>query len=117
MKVIICPKCRISPEITTTEIKCPKCGRKSIGVDLSDTVTKWNKEEYADAGKPAQVVVKDIDAIKEEAKAEIECEATDKEIAESFIEDVEAVKDQLPEKKTAKKPAKTEKKPAKKGAK
>ena len=99
MKVIVCPKCRISPDITATEIKCPKCGRTSAGVDLTDTVTKWDNEQYVDPGKKTQVVVKDIDEIKEEVKAEIGAEAPTEDPAEE---------------KPVKKAAKTEKKPAKK---
>lgn len=70
MKVSLCTKCKISPEITPNEIKCPKCGKTATGNTLTETVEKWNKEDYSDAGKPVTVVVKDIDEIKEEIKAE-----------------------------------------------
>lgn len=86
MKVSLCPKCNVTPQISSTELKCPKCGRKVTGKDLTDTVEKWNK-------------------------GEVEPSVTTEEVAESFIEDVEAVKDELPEK-PVKKPIK---KAAKKG--
>ena len=86
MKVSLCPKCNVTPQISSTELKCPKCGRTVTGVDLSDTVERWNNGEV----KP---------------------DVTTEEVAESFIEDVEAVKDELPEK-PIKKPIK---KAAKKG--
>lgn len=72
MKVFLCPKCKVNPEITPTEIKCPRCGKTATGNNLLETVEKWNAEDYSDAGKAVKVVVKDIDEIKEEVKAEIE---------------------------------------------
>ena len=70
MKVSLCTKCKISPAITPNEIKCPKCGKTANGNTLTETVEKWNKEDYSDAGKPVTVVVKDIDEIKEEVRNE-----------------------------------------------
>ena len=53
MKVSFCPNCKVSPNITATEVRCPKCGKVSRGVDLTDTVSKWNNGE-TEAKKPAK---------------------------------------------------------------
>lgn len=76
MKVTICPKCKLTPEIDPKKIKCPKCGRFSVGENLTESLTKWNNGDVTD-GKSIK--------------------AKDEEVAKSFIEDVESVKDQLPE--------------------
>ena len=65
MKVTVCPICRITPDITNTEIKCPKCGRMATDKDLNETVTNWNNGVVTE-GKAPKVVIKDEDAIKEE---------------------------------------------------
>ena len=78
MKVSLCPNCKVSPNITAEMVKCPKCGRLSKGETLTDTVTKWNDGDVTD-GKSIEAIV------------------SDEEVAKSFIEDVESVKDLLPE--------------------
>lgn len=54
MKVSFCPNCKVSPNITATEVRCPKCGKVSRGVDLTDTVSKWNNGE-TEAKKTVEV--------------------------------------------------------------
>ena len=76
MKVTVCPKCKLTPEIDPKKIKCPKCGRFSVGESLTESLTKWNNGDVTD-GKSIK--------------------AKDEEVEKSFIEDVESVKDQLPE--------------------
>jgi len=73
MKVTICPNCRITPEITNTMLKCPKCGRTATGGTLNETVTKWNAGEVT-TEKVTKAVIKDEEAPKEEIKEEIEGE-------------------------------------------
>lgn len=90
MKVTVCPVCRITPNFTSTEVKCPKCGRRAVGGDLTETLTKWNNG-----------VVEAAKAEKEEVKEEIKPDVTDEEVAKSFIEDVEAVKEVLEKPKKA----------------
>lgn len=70
MKVTVCPKCRITPDMDSTELVCPKCGRRAVGENLNDTVSNWNEGRLSDSGKEPKVVIKDVEAIKEEAKAE-----------------------------------------------
>lgn len=60
MKVTICPICRLTPELTAKEVKCPKCGRVAYGNDLMETLDKWNRGIVNE--KP----------VKEEKKVEIE---------------------------------------------
>ena len=72
MKVTVCPICRITPDISNTELVCPKCGRKAIGENLNDAVMKWNNGDLAKAGKEPKVVIKDEETLKAEVKAEIE---------------------------------------------
>ena len=86
MKVSLCPKCNVTPQISSTELKCPKCGRTVTGVDLTDTVERWN------SGKVEPIV-------------------PEKEVIEPVAEEVEAVEEEIPEK-PIKKPIK---KAAKKG--
>lgn len=74
MKVTVCPICRITPDITNTELKCPKCGRTSKGKDLNETVANWNNGVVTD-GKAPKVVIKDEEVLKEEIKEEIEAPA------------------------------------------
>ena len=81
MKVTVCPNCRITPEITNTMLKCPKCGRTATGETLNETVTKWNAgivttEFYSCAytSKVTKAVIEDEEAPKEEIKEEIEDE-------------------------------------------
>jgi len=69
MKVTICPKCRITPDVEPKRIRCPKCGKTSIGENLNDALTKWNDHKY-DEGS-IKVAVKDEEVIKEEAKEEV----------------------------------------------
>lgn len=76
MKVTVCPKCKLTPEIDPKKIKCPKCGRFSVGENLKESLTKWNNGDVTDG---------------------MSIKAKDEEVAKSFIEDVESVKDQLPE--------------------
>lgn len=78
MKVTVCPKCKLTPEIDPKKIKCPKCGRFSVGENLAESLTKWNNGDVTN-GKSVEAIV------------------SDEEVAKSFIEDVESVKDQLPE--------------------
>jgi len=75
MKVTVCPKCNLTPEISPERIICTKCGRFSVGENLKESLTKWNNGDVTD-GKPIKT--------------------KDKEVAKSFIED-ESVEDQLPE--------------------
>lgn len=70
MKVTVCPKCRITPDMDNTELKCPKCGRRAVGENLNDTVSNWNNGVLSDAGKEPKVVIKDVEEIKEEVKEE-----------------------------------------------
>lgn len=70
MKVTICPNCRITPDITNTMLKCPKCGRTAVGEKLNDTVTNWNDGKVTE-GKAPKVVIKDEEVLKEELKEEI----------------------------------------------
>ena len=105
MKVSLCSQCRITPEITPTMLKCPKCGRMACGKDLAETVEKWNNGDFSESGKKAKVVIKD-----EELKAE--------KVEETPV--VEEKPEEKPEKakKDEKKPVrKPVKKPVKKGAK
>lgn len=65
MKVSLCPKCRVTPNISITELKCPKCGRTVTGKDLTDTVTKWND------GKAKEEPKTEVEEVKEESKEEV----------------------------------------------
>lgn len=91
MKVTVCPVCRITPDFTATEVKCPKCGRRAVGGDLAETLTKWN-DGVVEVAKPEKI---------KPAKEEIKLDVTDEEVAKSFIEDVEAVKEVLEKPKKA----------------
>lgn len=93
MKVTVCPVCRITPDFTSTEVKCPKCGRRAVGGDLTETLTKWN-DGVVEAAKPGK---KDVKPTKEE----IELDVTDEEVAKTFTEDVEPVKEVLEKPKKA----------------
>ena len=73
MKVTVCPNCRITPEITNTMLRCPKCGRTATGATLNETVTKWNAGEVT-VKNEAKAVIKDEEAPKEEIREEIEDE-------------------------------------------
>lgn len=73
MKVTVCPNCRITPEITNTMLKCPKCGRTATGAALNETVTKWNAGEVT-VKNEAKAVIKDEEAPKEDIREEIEDE-------------------------------------------
>ena len=73
MKVTVCPNCRITPEITNTMLKCPKCGRTATGNSLNETVTKWNAGEVT-SEKVTKAVTKDEEAPKEEIREEVEDE-------------------------------------------
>lgn len=75
MKVTVCPNCRITPEITNTMLKCPKCGRMATGAALNETVTKWNAGEVT-TEKVAKAVIKD-EAPEAEPKEEIREEIED----------------------------------------
>ena len=100
MKVSLCSKCRITPEITPTMLKCPKCGRSASGKDLAETVAKWNNEEFSEKGKAEKVVIKDEETLKAETIKEIkELESKEPEIEESKEEE-------KPIRKTVKKPVK-----------
>ena len=52
MKVLFCPSCLISPDITATEVKCPKCGKTANGENLTETVTRWNNKEFSTKAEP-----------------------------------------------------------------
>lgn len=91
MKVTVCPVCRITPDFTSTEVKCPKCGRRTVGGDLTETLTKWNNG-VVEAAKPEKI---------KSAKEEIELDVTDEEVAKTFTEDVEPVKEVLEKPKKA----------------
>lgn len=73
MKVTICPSCRITPEITSTMLKCPKCGRTATGETLNETVTKWNAGEVTVRNEAKAVIKDEAPEVepKEETKAEI----------------------------------------------
>lgn len=51
MKVVNCPVCHITPQITATEIHCPKCGKAAKGATLPETVKNWNDGNYATVTK------------------------------------------------------------------
>ena len=78
MKVTVCPKCNLTPEISPERIVCTKCGRFSVGENLKESLTKWNNGDVTN-GKSIKPIV------------------SDEEVAKSFIEDVKSVEDQLPE--------------------
>lgn len=59
MKVTVCPICRVTPDFTNTEVKCPKCGRRSVGKDLTETLTKWNNG-VVETAKAEEPVKKDV---------------------------------------------------------
>lgn len=104
MKVTVCPKCRITPDMDNTELVCPKCGRRAVGENLNDTVSNWNNGVLADSGKEPKVVIKDVEIIKEEAKAEAKVE-------EPFMnEPVEEVPEEKPVKKAPVRKSRTTKK-------
>lgn len=69
MKVLFCPNCRISPEITVNEVKCPKCGKTAKGNDLNETVTRWNAGEFSTETK-VKVVTEEVEKPKKETKPE-----------------------------------------------
>lgn len=73
MKVTVCPNCRITPEITNTMLKCPKCGRTATGNSLNETVSKWNAGEVTVKNETKEVI-KDEEAPKEEIREEVEDE-------------------------------------------
>ena len=73
MKVTVCPKCRITPEITNTMLRCPKCDRMAVGNSLNETVIKWNTGEVT-VKNVTKAVIKDEEAPKEEIREEIEDE-------------------------------------------
>lgn len=112
MKVLVCPKCGVTPDITNTELICPKCGRRAVGKDLNDTVSKWNNGELAEKGKEPKVVIKDEEIIKEEVKAEIEAEKPEEkpeiETEKPFMNEPEPAEE---------KEVKVEKKPVRRGRK
>ena len=100
MKVTVCPVCRITPDITNTELKCPKCGRTAAGKDLNETVTNWNNGMVT-AGKAPKVVIKDEEVLKEEIREEV-------------VEEISAEEPKKPGRKKAEdKPVKATKKGAK----
>lgn len=86
MKVTVCPVCRITPDFSATEAKCPKCGRRAVGKDLTETLTRWNSG------------IVEAKAVKEEVKEE-----------EKPLDPPEET--EIPEKKPVKKAEKSEKKP------
>lgn len=57
MKVFNCPVCRITPEITATQIRCPKCGKTAKGDNLPDTVKNWDDGKYTTKTEVKPVVV------------------------------------------------------------
>lgn len=83
MKVTICPICRLTPNLSAKVVKCPKCGRTAFGESLTETLTNWNNGRTQTEEPPK--------------KDEPFMNPPIEEVAKSFIEDVEAVKDQLPE--------------------
>ena len=69
MKVTVCPICRVTPDFTNTEVKCPKCGRRSVGKDLTETLTKWNNG-VVETAKAEEPVKEEVKPVKKEVKAE-----------------------------------------------
>jgi len=51
MKVVNCPVCHVTPEITATEIRCPKCGKAAKGASLPETVKNWDEGNYSTTPK------------------------------------------------------------------
>lgn len=67
--------------------------RNEIDSALSNEILSDNKQQISDVGIGLELALSIIDKYK--AESEMHCNCTDKEIAKSFIEDVEAVKDLL----------------------
>lgn len=67
MKVTLCPICRVTPDFTNTEVKCPKCGRRAVGKDLTETLTKWNNGAIETA-KAEEPVKEEVKPVKKEVK-------------------------------------------------
>lgn len=77
MKVSFCPNCRLSPSITINEIKCPKCGKYSVGNDLTETVTNWNNGVYETETK-VKMVVEEVEKPEKEEKVAEKAPKTEK---------------------------------------
>lgn len=82
MKVTVCPNCRITPEITNTMLRCPKCDRMAVGNSLNETVSKWNAGEVTVKNEAKAVIKDEAPEVepKEEAKAEIKKPAPKKAV-------------------------------------
>lgn len=92
MKVTVCPVCRITPDFSATEAKCPKCGRRAVGKDLTETLTRWNSGIVE-----AKSVKEEVKPVKEEVKEEKPLDPPEETV--------------IPEKKPVKRAEKIEKKP------
>ena len=92
MKVTVCPVCRITPDFSATEAKCPKCGRRAVGKDLTETLTRWNSGIVE-----IKAVKEEVKPVKEEVKEEKPLDPPEEIV--------------VPEKKPVKKVEKPEKKP------
>ena len=73
MKVTVCPICRVTPDFTNTEVKCPKCGRRAVGKDLTETLTKWNNG-VVETAKAEEPVKEEVKPVKKEVKPEVKAE-------------------------------------------
>lgn len=99
MKVVNCPVCHVTPQITATEFRCPKCGKVAKGATLPETVKNWNDGNYATVTKLK------VEAVEVEKDPQIEAEAPKK--AEKPAE--KSTKSTKTTKNSEKKPAKSKK--------
>lgn len=72
MKVVNCPVCHVTPEITATEIRCPKCGKAAKGATLPETVKNWDEGNYSTTPKFK------VEAVEVEKEPEKEVKAPEK---------------------------------------
>ena len=108
MKVFNCPVCRILPEITATEIKCPKCGKTAKGLNLPDTVKNWDEGNFA-TKTVVKPVAEEIPVDKSEDKPVDNVAETEK-VVEKAPKAVKAAPKASKNSKSTKKPASAAKK-------